>query len=114
MSFKVYDFECPKCQYTEERSIDFRGCDTEQDRVQAMKIVCPNCEHPEMEVVWRSAPAVGGPRYGTDAEISKMKKSFKDRFIRKEVDDVRHKFGKLYDDSVRSAAAQKIKKETTE
>lgn len=111
MNLITIDLMCPKCEYEEERSIDLRGKDSEEDRKQAMIVQCPNCEHPQMDRVWRRAPSIGGPKYGSDAEIAKMKNSFNQRFIKKELDDVRNKFGKLYDDNVRSVAADRIKKE---
>lgn len=110
-SFRTIDLLCPKCQYEEERSVDLRGCETDEQREQLMnaELKCPNCEEADMERVWRHAPSVGS-RPGSDEYVSKMKKSFRERFIKKEVDDVRHKHGKLYDDAVRSAAATRIKK----
>jgi hypothetical protein len=110
-SFKTIDLQCPKCQYEEERSIDLRGCDTDEEREQRMsaELKCPNCEEAEMERVWRHAPSVG-TKSGSDEYVAKMKKSFKERFIKKELDQVRHKHGRLYDDAVRSAAATRIKK----
>ena len=45
----------------------------------------------------------------SDATIAARKESFNQRFLKHEVDDVRHKHGKLFDDSLRSAEAQRIK-----
>lgn len=108
-SFRTVDLLCPKCEYEEERTIDLRDLDGD-DREKAMIVQCPNCEHPEMERIWKKAPSakVGNDR--SDENIAKMKKSFKERFVKKELDDVRHRSGKLFDDSIRSAAAQRIKK----
>jgi len=112
-SLKSVDLMCPECKYEEERTIDLRECDTEELVAQAMIVKCPNCDHDSMEQVWRRAPSSPATHSLSDmhpGNISRMQQSFKERFIKKEVDDVRHKFGKLYDDGVRSAAAARIKK----
>ena len=110
MSFKNVDLQCPKCEYEEERSIDLRGIETEDGRNREMIIMCPNCEHPEMDRIWKKAPSIKMGNDRSDAGIARMKNSFRDRFVKKEIDDVRHKYGRLYDDSVGSAAAQRIGK----
>lgn len=109
MSFRTFDFECPECGYQEEHSFDLRGMsEEEKDATIASGIRCPNCDHEKMNRVWIKAP---GMKMGKDSDmhnINRMKQSFKERFVKKELDDVRNKFGRLYDDSTRSAAAQKI------
>lgn len=115
-SFKSFDIQCPACLYTEERSVDLRDCETEeqmQERIDRDTLItCPNCEG-MMERVWIHAPSTvnGSAKPKSDDQIRKFQQSCKERFVKKELDDVRHKHGRLYDDSVRSAAAQKIKKE---
>jgi hypothetical protein len=52
---------------------------------------------------------MGDPK--SDKNLAKMQKNLRERFIKKEIDDVRHKHGRLYDDAVRSSAAQRIKSE---
>ena len=106
---------CPKCAYNEELSVDVRNCaDDEAVRLKVeseSQIKCPNCDHEFMEHVWLKAPAVGtsaDPK--SDANLKRLQQSLRERFIKRELDDVRHKHGKLYDDSIRSAAAQRIKK----
>lgn len=104
-TLKSIELVCPECEYREDRSIDMREIDTPEQEAAAMQIKCPNCDHEYMEREWRTAPSGVSP--GT--EVDKMKRSFRERFIKKEVDDVRHKHGRLYDDAVVSSAAQRIK-----
>lgn len=113
LSFKPIELECPSCGYEEDQSIDLRDCKTEEERDAKLNsdFVCPNCGT-IMEKVWRSAPSIGSytnPR--SDKTIAAKKKSYHKRFLKKEADEVRHKHGVNYDDSLRSAAAQRIKKE---
>lgn len=110
MSFRTFDFECPKCEYPEEHTFDLRGM-TEEEKEATIEsgIKCPNCDFENMKRVWRSAPSIGhGGGERSLANIERMKKSFHERFIKHELDDVRDKKGKLYDESIRSAAAQRI------
>lgn len=108
-AFRTIDLKCPKCEYEEERTIDLREVEDEDGYRKQMIVQCPNCDHPQMEEIWKKAPSVGSnPR--SDSSIAKMQKSFKERFVKKELNDVRHKYGRLYDDSVKSAAVQRIKK----
>ena len=111
MSFRSFDFRCPICSYQESHTFDLRGkTEREKQIIVESGIKCPSCDHPEMQRVWLQAP---GSRIGGDStpqNMAKMKESFHQRFVKKELDDVRNKFGRLYDDSTRSAAAQKIKK----
>lgn len=110
-SFRTFDFECPECQYGEERMIDFRECENEEEEKMIMSsILCPNCEEHNMERVWRSAPSIRMGNDSSDHNIAKMKKSFHERFVKSgEMDQVRHKHGKLFDQSLVSAAADRIK-----
>lgn len=114
MSFLCIDLMCPKCEYEEERRVDMRGAESEEEKASRLIIKCPNCEEADMQRVWRGAPAKGGAKYGSTEEVAKMKDSFNHRFIKKDLDSVRHKFGKLYDDGVRTAAVDRIKKEIKE
>jgi hypothetical protein len=110
-ALKSIELLCEECKYEEERSIDMRQTDEEIDR--DMLVKCPNCDHEYMIKVWRTAPSVSNyhdPK--SDKSLKAMQNNLKQRFIKKEVDDVRHKHGRLYDDSIQSAAATRIKKET--
>lgn len=109
--FKTINLLCSNCQYEEERTIDVRGMEDEQiEQAVNQEIMCPNCEEANMERVWRHAPSV--TRYANEnspATFEARKKSFKQRFLKKEADDIRDKHGVNFDDSLRSAAAQRIK-----
>jgi hypothetical protein len=72
---------------------------------------CPECEGElSGKRIIDGAPMsrVGGA--GSDRQIKAMKKSFKKRFVNKEIDDVRHRQGNIFDESLVSAAAERIKK----
>jgi len=107
MSFRSFDFDCPECGHQEEHTFDLRGMnDDEKQATIDSGIKCPNCDYETMNRVWRKAPS--GRVADAAGDISRMQQSFKERFVKKELDDVRDKFGKLYDESTRSAAAQRI------
>ncbi len=108
-----YEFECPKCKTREERSIDHRELPDNWDVKTDHEEKCESCGTRLVNVFMSRAPTVfiGGDK--SDRRIALMRKSFRERFTKgPEIDEVRHKKGVLYDDSIRSAAAQKIKKET--
>lgn len=107
-SFKTIELECPECHYEEDQMIDLR--EVEEDKIEAaMLFKCPNCDHEPMEKVWRTAPAA---KFGNDSDphnIKRMQNSLDQRFVKKDMDNVRHKFGKLFDESLVSAAVTKAK-----
>ena len=77
------------------------------------EIKCPNCEEDNLERYWASAPSIGNYKNERSAStIEARKRSYKSH-LKKSEDDVRHKFGRLYDDSLNSSAAQRIKKKLT-
>lgn len=100
---KSFDVMCPNCGYHEELLVrDANSGDLE--------IKCPNCEECEMNRVWLSAPTVNKFTDENSTEsFEARKRAFQKRFIEKEADDIRHKHGVNFDDSLRSAAAQRIK-----
>jgi transcriptional regulator NrdR family protein len=107
-NFRTIDLQCPECGYEEEKLIDCR--EQEDDQTPTLELKCPNCDCEKMDQVWKHAPSM---KIGNDRDprnIARMQKSLQERFVKKEIDEVRHKHGKLFDDSLRSAAAQKIKK----
>jgi hypothetical protein len=106
--FRGFDLMCGSCDHHEDillERADF--LDENGDRKKIQK-PCPECGG-VMEEVWIQAPSTFS-RDGTDAGVAKMKRSFNERFIKKEVDDVRHKYGRLYDDSIKSAAVNRLRK----
>lgn len=110
MSFKSLDLRCPNCDYEKEELFDLRGLETEEEQESAMIVLCPNCEEEDMVRAWRTPPSVGGPADNSPQAHVKRVQSFKERFVKKEIDDVRHKFGNLFDSSLRGGAIAKIKK----
>lgn len=97
MSRILRDFVC-ECGYVKD---DFAEIDD--------VLSCPQCGK-MMRHAWLSAPNSNqlGPE-GSDRSVKAMRHSFKQRFIKKEIDDVRHKHGEAFDDSLLSTAAQRIR-----
>lgn len=116
MSFRTFDFECPECEYPEEHTFDLRGMNEEEKEATIMSgIKCPNCDFENMQRVFRTFPAIGhGGGDRSLSNIERMKKSFHERFVKTELDDVRHRKGRLYDDSIQSAAAQRIESDVAD
>jgi len=101
--WRFHDLICPNCGYQEERFVD----ETQGE----YDLACPSCENVRMQRVLLGAPAIGKlGREGSDESVAAMKQSFRERYVKKEQEDVQHRFGKLYGDSIQSAAAQKIVK----
>jgi putative FmdB family regulatory protein len=96
----LYHFVCrnESCGYREERVT----------KVEERSYDCPSCGD-VMERVWLKAPMtrIGGE--GSDRQIESMKRSFNEHFVGHEMDDIRHKHGRLFDESLASAAARRIK-----
>lgn len=98
---RMFDFMCPECQHSEEKLFG---------TLEPLKLTCAACGA-AMERVWMKPPSMGTiGKEGTDANITAMKKSFRERYVKKEQVDVLHRHGKLYGDSIRSAASQRIQK----
>ena len=107
-SFRTFDLECTECGWEEERTLDCRNYDSVEAAWDDSHIACPNCDDVMLQRVWRKAP--GGKVRDDDGEIASMKQSFKERFVKKEMFEVQHKHGRLFGDSIRSAAATRIAK----
>jgi len=97
----TYDTECEKCKErkvmmvrSEMMSDDWSGdCD---------------CGGKVKRIFVRASfVRVGGE--GSDRQIAAMQKSFKERFYKKDADDLRHKHGAVFEDAQRSAALKRIK-----
>ena len=91
------DFQCIECYYSQD---DFAEIDD------IMR--CPKCSG-HMKHVWLSSPNANdlGPE-GSDKSIAAMKQSFRERFVKKEMDDVRHQHGEAFDQSLVSTALKRI------
>lgn len=109
--FRPIDIVCPNCHYHEERVLDLRGGVSKDEAMANEDFVCPSCSDEYMKEVWIHAPAGKMENDQHPKNIERMKQSFRDRFVKTEINDVRHKHGRLFDDSLRSAAVQRIKKE---
>lgn len=92
------DFVCLDCHYVKD---DFAAIDD--------RLSCTKCGG-EMRHVWLSSPNANDiGKEGSDKSISAMQQSFRERFVKKEIDDVRHKHGSNFDDSLVAKAVQRIK-----
>lgn len=112
MSFKTVDYLCSECGHVEEYLHDLRGLsEEERETLIQAGIKCSECGHENMERAWLNAPK---GKIGKDSDpknLDRMKDSFRERYVKKEQNDVRHKFGRLYDDSLRSAEVSRIKQD---
>lgn len=97
-----YDVKCETCENFDVEIMNISEIDGWKGECKSCRGVTRRLEVP------LKAPA-GKVEGGYVVETARLQQSLKERFMKKEVDDVRHKFGALYDDSVRSAAAQRIK-----
>jgi len=97
----INDYLCPMCEYCEEIY-------TKIEEATTHVVLCPNCGDADLHLTFRKAPMgrIGGEK--STRSIESMKDSFNQRFIKKDLDDVRHKHGVLYDDSIRSAAVARL------
>lgn len=94
----MHDYECTECGYREEQNL----------KVEEIEYNCPSCKG-KMHRIYIKAPMgrIGGK--DSQRSIGSMRRSFNERFVKKELDDVRHKFGHLFDESLVSAATKRIK-----
>lgn len=108
MSFRSFDFECPECGYHEEHTFDLRGMsEEEKDATIESGIKCPNCDYEQMQKVWRKAPS--GKVADQAGDLARMKQSFKERFVKTELDGIKHKWGdKVVNESLVSGAVKRI------
>lgn len=112
MSFVTYDIKCPKCEYLKEEMFDISSDSSveEIDVIVNGSIECPNCEDSLMKRAFVTAPS-GKIDKGYAHNIASMKKSFHQRFMKPESQDqMRDKFGNLYDASLRGGALDKAEK----
>lgn len=92
------DFKCNKCSYIQD---DFAEIDD--------TIICNNCGS-KMKHIYLSAPNSNNlGKEGSDKSIKALQHSFRKRFIKKELDDVRNKHGEIFDQSLVSSAVKRIK-----
>ena len=112
MSFVTYDIKCPECEYVKEEMFDISMEATmeEIDSIVNNSIECPNCGDCLMRRAFITPPS-GKVDKGYAHNISKMKESFHQRFMKPESQDqMRHQHGNLYDASLRGGALDKAEK----
>ena len=98
MNRVLRDFVCIECEYAKD---DFAEIDD--------VILCPKCGT-RMHHVWLSAPNSNQlGKEGSDKSIAAMQQSFRQRFVEKDIDDMRHKHGSNFDESLVSSAIKRIK-----
>lgn len=114
-------FSC-SCGVVDSRHFDFsnaivgkNGTVEKENSLEAaysgLGMTCPSCES-EMSIrIPEKAPA-GFMKRDYDSEVAGMQKSFRKRFMKKEIDDVRHKFGGLIDESLVAGEAKRIREGT--
>jgi DNA-directed RNA polymerase subunit M/transcription elongation factor TFIIS len=108
MSFRSFDFLCPECGYHEEHTFDLRGM-TEDEKQATIDsgIKCPNCDHEKMDRVWLKAPS--GKVADAAGDLAKMKKSFRERFVKNDLDGIKHTWGdKVVNDALVSGEVKRI------
>lgn len=95
-----YDYYCEGCDEYFEYDSSMEDRNTPAP--------CPDCEGLAPRIfVMPPMIRIGGD--GSDRQIKAMKHSFRKRFVQKEMDDVRHKHGNNFDESLASAAVERIK-----
>ena len=96
----LFDYQCSLCGVIFERLV----CDKDKEKQQC------DCGG-DASRIWIKAPASSliGPE-GSDMHIKAMQKSFRERFVKKDRDDLLHKHGSDFSDSLRCGAIDKIKK----
>lgn len=96
----LYDTRCVVCGDISE---EFEKSDAMSD---AWRSWCKKCDQGEVRRVFVKAPAskMGGEKN----EINSMKRSFDQRFVNSgEMDQVRHKHGDLFDESLMAGAVRR-------
>jgi len=96
----LYDFICERCKDALEKFVSFEDKDEQ---------LCSACGQ-KLDRVWTTPPRMGHlGKEGSDTQIAAMKQSFRERFVKKDLDSIRHKFGSEFDDSIRGAAVSRIR-----
>lgn len=100
------DFRCPECGF-EGEYLSMTKEIREAAIGGALKCECGAV----VKRVFINAPSFNKiGKDGTDSAIKAMKESFRDRFKKYEIDDIRHKHGRAFDESLVAGAANRIRK----
>ena len=71
----LHDYRCQSCGYEDDKIVSYKEMNDLWD--------CPECSG-SMKHVWKKAPSAGTiGKEGSDTEIAAMKKSFKQRAVKK-------------------------------
>lgn len=101
-----FDVRCDACGFESEEIISAKDVSDE------WRGICERCEKPHVRRVYINAPAfrVGGE--GSPRSVGAMRRSYDERFVKSgELDQIRHKHGDAFDDSLRAGAIGRIKGE---
>lgn len=98
----LYEYLCDDCRHEDERIIKL-------DDLERYVETCPKCQGDHWHRTFKKAPP--GRIKGDHAhETGRMQQSLRERFVRTGgMDEVRHKHGSAFDDSLRGAAVDRIK-----
>ena len=104
----LYSIHCEACEHEDEEIVKLADLDAYDAK---LKAGCPLCnESGTCRRVITKAPLARMGGEGSARQIVDMKRSFKERFWKGGgADDVRHKHGDAFDDSLRGAAVTRIK-----
>lgn len=97
----IYDYHCRKCDLRDQRIIKIAELDAYSES-------CPHCGADDWHREILTAP-VGKVKRDHAGETAALQQSLKERFIKRDLDDMRHKHGSVFDDSLRGAAVDRIK-----
>ena len=108
----TYQFECSECGVERMALLTYE----EMKAIEKDPVACPGCDSVGTYARSFSGKApmtrMGGEK--SERSIESMQQSLKERFLRSgEMDQIRHKHGVEFDDSLRGAAADRIRKENT-
>lgn len=106
----TYEFACSECGVERTALLTYE----EMKAIERSPVPCPGCDTVGTYSRSYSGKAPMGRMGGESSErsIESMQKSFKEHFLKSgEMDQIRHKHGVEFDDSLRGAAADRIRKE---
>lgn len=101
----IYEYRCPGCEFRFEVIKKVEQFDTSE--------VCPECES-TVTLSNKLPPSRirGGVKKTHAQETAALQQSLRERFVTSgEMDQVKHKHGSEFHDSIRGAAVDRIKKE---
>jgi hypothetical protein len=109
----IYEFACSTCGAHREAILRYEDMQNLREIVKdGYRFTCPACNDNtgSYKETWTKAPMarIGGS--GSERDIAAMQKDCRERFVKSgEMDDIRHRHGSAFDDSIRGAAIERIK-----